>query len=280
VNDRVALFLYEFRHIEADYEIPGEVTQSGIASGVGMSVTHVPRAVKKLEEFDFVFSKSSYVKGSARKKKTYHLTSEGIVKYRDLRCSLGNQEVKVLASGKESSMTLDKAFKALVTISQEEDTPAPLFFNMLLFVSEDDVFDQEAFLKGSGSTPTGLQAIIQPLYGREKDIDTLVAALQKGSVVLVSGEEGMGKTSVVQAALSRLTGVQVLDENLSIANDLDETNVAELIGDEDMSKKELDSLLHLTGGNPRKILAALDVDVDLEDLPDDQKALLRILKSE
>ena len=61
-------------------------------------------------------------------------------------------------------------------------------------------------------------------------------------------------------------------------NPLDRESVRSLAGPE-MDEKELESLLHLSKGNPRKILRALEVDIYDEELEDHEKALLRLLKS-
>jgi hypothetical protein len=355
VNDRVAMFLYEYRHIEADYEVPGEVTQAGIASGVGISVTHVPRAVGKLIDQGYVFSKSSYVKGSKRKKKTYHLNRDGIIKYRELRDSLGKQSVNV----GDGQSTLNDLFQRLKDTSQERNLPASTFFEVLISVTDDDGFDEDSYWKDRDSV-TEVPTSTMPFFGREEMCRTILEMAQGQSavVLVVYGEEGIGKTALVRESMAHagqpavfcsdleaekdrlikaldqmgsngtgatpplfvldlnigeepgeeLKGIlkrMVVDLGLTVlvtatplggsrlhkqmagidfkkieVGPLDKESVRALAG-EDMDEKELESLIHLSKGNPRKILAALDVEIDEEEeLETHQKALLRLLKSD
>ena len=67
VNDRVLLHLSRFATDLSPEEYPAEITQAGIAHAVGISRTHVPRAVKTLMKEGFAEELTTRVKGHERR---------------------------------------------------------------------------------------------------------------------------------------------------------------------------------------------------------------------
>lgn len=78
VNDRVLLHLSRFATDIQPEEYPPDCTQVGIAVAVGISRTHVPRAVKGLIRDGLVTESTARVKGHERRMSIYAISSEGL----------------------------------------------------------------------------------------------------------------------------------------------------------------------------------------------------------
>ena len=73
--------------------MPFSVSQKGIAEGVDIRITHIPRAVQKLLEDDLISEFKTHFRGHLRKRKAYFLTEKGTVKALELKESVGARMV-------------------------------------------------------------------------------------------------------------------------------------------------------------------------------------------
>lgn len=64
---------------------PAELTQEGIAQGIGRPQNSFARALKRLEETGAVVSSTRHVRNADRRKRVYELTQLGETLVRDLR---------------------------------------------------------------------------------------------------------------------------------------------------------------------------------------------------
>jgi len=78
VNERVLLHLSRFAADVPPEEHPQECSQAGIASSIGISRTHVPRAVKSLVKEGLVEELRARVSGHDRRMSVYSITAEGV----------------------------------------------------------------------------------------------------------------------------------------------------------------------------------------------------------
>jgi len=78
VNERVLLHLSRFAADVPPEEHPQECSQAGIASSIGISRTHVPRAVKSLIKEGLVEELRARVSGHDRRMSVYSITAEGV----------------------------------------------------------------------------------------------------------------------------------------------------------------------------------------------------------
>ena len=78
VNERVLLHLSRFASDVPPEEHPRECSQAGIASSIGISRTHVPRAVKSLVKEGLVEELRARVSGHDRRMSVYTITAEGV----------------------------------------------------------------------------------------------------------------------------------------------------------------------------------------------------------
>jgi DNA-binding MarR family transcriptional regulator len=127
VDERVILHLYEFIPFEEDFEAPGDITQAGIARGVGIERKHVPRAVKKLMSENLVETRVSHVKGGRQRKKVYYLTFEGKALARRIWESLAKKSVIIREDdGREK----ETSFSELCFTYQVGKTPIQLLMDL------------------------------------------------------------------------------------------------------------------------------------------------------
>ncbi len=127
VDERVILHLYEFIPYEEDFEAPGDITQAGIAKGIGIERKHVPRAVKKLITENLVETRISHVKSGRQRKKVYYLTFEGKALARRIWESLAKKMVIIRdEDGKEK----ETSFSELCFTFQVGKTPIQLLMEL------------------------------------------------------------------------------------------------------------------------------------------------------
>ncbi|MBN1678097.1 MAG: hypothetical protein JW880_06115 [Candidatus Thermoplasmatota archaeon] len=127
VNDRVLLHISRFATDIQPEEYPPDCTQAGIAVAVGISRTHVPRAVKGLIKDGLVAELTARVKGHERRMSVYVATTEGLRATEKLLETAQTQEFSVLKDGAIVRMTgrmieeLVGRKRAVTAISQMKD---------------------------------------------------------------------------------------------------------------------------------------------------------------
>jgi tetratricopeptide (TPR) repeat protein len=95
VRERLLLHLLPLQVHEADFEVPEDLTQAGIARCTGIARPNVSRAMKLMQDKGLVAEKLSHIKGHKRQKKIYLLSSDGVVQAKELRTSLGHLKLKL-----------------------------------------------------------------------------------------------------------------------------------------------------------------------------------------
>lgn len=100
VNERVLLHLSRFASDTLPEEHPQECSQAGIASSVGISRTHVPRAVKSLAKEGLVEEIRARVSGHDRRMSVYAITPEGVRRAAQLWENLSGVRFTVRSPGK------------------------------------------------------------------------------------------------------------------------------------------------------------------------------------
>src|SRR5512137_260875 len=105
VNDRVLLHLSRFATDIPPEEYPPETAQTGIASAVGISRTHVPRAVKGLIKDGLVAELTARVKCHERRMNVYAVTVEGMRRAEDIWKMALDATFEVISGGKTVNMS-------------------------------------------------------------------------------------------------------------------------------------------------------------------------------
>jgi tetratricopeptide (TPR) repeat protein/DNA-binding MarR family transcriptional regulator len=96
VQERILLHLNEYTKNIEQLEVPFALTQEGIAEGVGVVRSAIPRAIKKLISKEYVKEHLAHVNGLTRRRKVYFLTTDGIVQAMELKNKLLTLKIKVI----------------------------------------------------------------------------------------------------------------------------------------------------------------------------------------
>ncbi|MCJ7607480.1 MAG: hypothetical protein MUO94_06520, partial [Thermoplasmata archaeon] len=127
VNDRVLMHISRFAADPAPEEHSPECTQVGIANAVGISRTHVPRAVRSLIKEGTVEEVRGRVAGRGRRMGVYVVTSGGLRRVvaiweelLDRRFVLDRDGERLEVSGLELGEMVGRK-RALMVISQSRD---------------------------------------------------------------------------------------------------------------------------------------------------------------
>jgi tetratricopeptide (TPR) repeat protein/DNA-binding MarR family transcriptional regulator len=99
VEDALLLHLLRFSRFESDFEIPGDVTQPGIAAEIGIRRSHAASAIKNLRSKNYVYDRTAHIKDIVRKRKVYFLTDEGKRYAMGLQKTFENKMVILIEEG-------------------------------------------------------------------------------------------------------------------------------------------------------------------------------------
>jgi hypothetical protein len=188
VNDRVLLHLCRFATDVPPEEYPGDCTQAGIAVAVGISRTHVPRAVRGLINDGLVTELTARVKGHDRRMNVYAVTTEGLNNVDWLWKTLLTLSYPVLGDDKTTEMTgkdIEESVgrkRAIAAISQMRDGVVRIHETRRAPVRE---------LKEAPA--------IEAFYGREAELKLMDDFMDSDAKVLVVlGNRGYGTTALTR----------------------------------------------------------------------------------
>ncbi len=188
VNDRVLLHLSRFATDVPPEEFPAETTQAGIAAAVGISRTHVPRAVKGLIRDGLITEQSARVKGHERRMNVYVVTIEGLRKADDFWMRAQDAPFSIMRDGGVQPMlgrdleNLVGRRKAIAAISQMTDG---------IVVIDDKKRTPVRDLQDAHEL--GL------FVGRDVELSTIDSFVESDRrVLVVLGNRGYGTTSLVR----------------------------------------------------------------------------------
>jgi DNA-binding MarR family transcriptional regulator len=119
-EERIMLYLSDFKSLEEVYEASPELTQKEIARGVNVQRKHISRYLKKLVESELIMEKRCHVMGAKQRMKCYYLSGVGARKANDIRKYVGNKKVKIKIDGKIKDMLvseIDGATSVHLTLS-------------------------------------------------------------------------------------------------------------------------------------------------------------------
>lgn len=203
--------------------MPIEVTQLGIASGIDINYSHVPRAVKRLEADGLLYEVMAHVKDqpTGRRRKAYFLADSGIKAAEKLLASLNDHAIIFKdKSGKTSEINLSE----INNLIKSKET----LFTLYKFLTLENAFDLHDWettkdekgkevirRKTEPSIPATTarvsevkhEIILEPeqyqitpnLIGREVEFQVLKNAVQSPGprLILFTGVHGIGKSTLV-----------------------------------------------------------------------------------
>ncbi|NPA74843.1 MAG: AAA family ATPase [Euryarchaeota archaeon] len=185
-SEKILLHLYDYRKYEGKYEYPPEITQQGIAERIGISVTHVPRNIKKLVEDGLVKKIKAHVPGKKKKVTVYLLTPTGIAEVKKIIEKINQNRIQVgdeYYTLNELKKKLGIGYIDLLTkLDRGEITPAVLDMKPPVVFRE-------------------VSVTIDDFVDRVAEIDTIESWFSRGGMLSIVGGRGSGKSYLVQRFL-------------------------------------------------------------------------------
>lgn len=188
VNDRVLLHVSRFATDIQPEEYPPDCTQAGIAVAVGISRTHVPRAVKGLIKDGLVVELTARVRGHERRMSVYVASPEGLRATEKLLEAAQAQEFSVLKDGSIVRMTgrrieeLVGRRRAITAISQMRDG--------VLAIDE----RRRAPVRDLTKAPH-----LDRFYGRAPELEKMDGFMDSDArILVVLGNRGYGTTTLTR----------------------------------------------------------------------------------
>jgi tetratricopeptide (TPR) repeat protein len=239
VQERILIHLADYSRYIDEIEVPFALTQEGIAQSIGVVRSAIPRAIKKLISNDKVKEILAHVSGVSRRRKVYHLTTDGFMIAVEIKDKLANVEIKII---NEKNKTIKCKIKE---IHDKLDKEIKLL-DVILNLGPENVFNYIEYLElqGSGTTagaktaqkvPSGKIGIekIAPksdlskepgqgpgqgletiqfiekapkltyFIGRKAELDSIEKAIidEKCKIIMVHGIAGIGKTTLASKLL-------------------------------------------------------------------------------
>jgi DNA-binding MarR family transcriptional regulator len=188
VNERVLLHLSRFATDTAPEEYPQESTQVGIAEAVGISRTHVPRAVKALIRDGSVEELRGRVANRGRRMSVYAVTSEGFRKAEEAWDRVRASTLRV-ARGEELVDMDGKALEEMLGRKQAMGLVAQMKDGVVELVER-----RRTAVRDLLRAPP-----IEEFHGREHELEALDAFLDSNAALCaVLGNRGYGTTTLVR----------------------------------------------------------------------------------
>lgn len=205
VNDRVLLHLSRFASDIPPEEYPAETAQTGIAAAVGISRTHVPRAVKGLIKDGLVNEITARVRGHERRMNVYTVTMEGLRRAEEIWRTTLDSTLPVVTDGKTVEMKgkqieeLVGKKRALAVISQMRDGVVAI-----------DETRRPPF-RDLRDAPS-----VREFHGRDSELDSMEDFMESESrVLIVIGNRGYGTSTLARKFADEQDDTDVLWTNLT-----------------------------------------------------------------
>ncbi len=187
IPEKILVHLYAYRKYTDRYEYPEEMTQQGIAKCIGISVTHVPRNMKKLIEEGLVEAKKGHVHGKKKRVTIYFLTPSGVIRAHDIIKNINSHQIEVeekyLSIEDIRELTGKSLLEILRAIEKGEKIRLPHGKSVVFF--EEDV-KYEKFVD------------------RKKELKEMEKWYNDGKILSIVGPSGIGKTVLVKEFLQRI----------------------------------------------------------------------------
>jgi hypothetical protein len=200
VNDRVLLHLSRFATDIPPEEYPPDTTQAGIAVAVGISRTHVPRAVRGLIKDGLVTEMTARVKGHERRMNIYAATAEGLNNAERIWRAVRESTFPVISEGKTVEM-LGKDIEAMVGRKRALAVVSGMR-NGVISIEE----KRRAPVRELKEAPA-----LDAFYGREAELRAMDEFMDSDAKVLVVlGNKGYGTTALTRKFIDGLDEEDIL----------------------------------------------------------------------
>ena len=111
-EERILLYMSEFRGMEERFELPLALTQKSIAFAAGIHRKHVSRYLDELVAEGAVTERKAHIEGMKQRMLAYYLSSRGWERAKQIRAHLAAVRVPVRVGGATEEMSLEQIDKA------------------------------------------------------------------------------------------------------------------------------------------------------------------------
>ena len=111
-EDRILLYLTDFRHMEERYVLPQALTQKAIAYAAGIQRKHLSRHLDEMVKAGYLVEAKGHVEGEKQRMLAYYLAPRGWERALAIKQRLSTIRVPVKAGGETKQMTLEEIDKA------------------------------------------------------------------------------------------------------------------------------------------------------------------------
>jgi len=111
-EDRILLYLTDFRHMEERYVLPQALTQKAIAYAAGIQRKHLSRYLDEMVKAGYLVEAKGHVEGEKQRMLAYYLAPRGWERAMGIKQRLSSIRVPVRVSGETKQLTLDEIDKA------------------------------------------------------------------------------------------------------------------------------------------------------------------------
>ena len=111
-EDRILLYLTDFRHMEERYVLPQALTQKAIAFAAGIQRKHLSRYLDEMVKAGYLVEAKGHVEGEKQRMLAYYLAPRGWERALAIKQRLSPIRVPVKAGDETRPMTLDEIDKA------------------------------------------------------------------------------------------------------------------------------------------------------------------------
>lgn len=111
-EDRILLYLTDFRHMEERYVLPQALTQKAIAFAAGIQRKHLSRYLDEMVKAGYLVEAKGHVEGEKQRMLAYYLAPRGWERALAIKQRLSSLHVPVKDGDETRKMTLDEIDKA------------------------------------------------------------------------------------------------------------------------------------------------------------------------
>ncbi len=192
-KERIIIHLKDHWNFRDEMECPFEITQAGISENTGLTLSHIPRNIKKMKDEGLVVEGKAYVKGKSRRYKVYHPTQKGL--------KLGRSLIKEI--GKTSAIYNDESMLVLDILKMEKE-PAMAVLASLLGESSERSVTRKKKLGYHGNIPD-TDGFVDRTEELEELNDLFSSDVTK--LIMIYGSQGYG-TSMLASKFIKDIGSQ------------------------------------------------------------------------
>ena len=208
IRCRILKYLSRYISIGDDFIMPEELTQKGVAQALWTTQSTVSKELKKLIMADKVMIRRSRIRYQKRRRKTYHLTSNGIQEATEIIPQIGGLKVPIVDhEGIGNELEIEKVTGLLQTpVTQLEIlnylmNHEVILFNRFQYFLESKRGSQ--FISELHRSP-----ILLRYFGRSEEREELMTWIgsSRSKVMMIDGEAGIGKTTFISKMIRDLKG--------------------------------------------------------------------------